>query len=89
MHARTFDAAVRLAESIADSAELTRLLEGLAVRFAADGRSAHRHVDRAALRAARQHAQVIAAIQRIEEFNAGSSHVLLQLAQELRAIARS
>lgn len=89
VHARTFDAAVRLAESIADRAELTRLLEGLAVRFAADGRAAAGHDDRAALRAARQHAQVIAAIQRIEEFNAGSSHVLLQLAQELRAIARS
>lgn len=89
VHARTFDAAVRLAESIGDRAELTRLLAGLAVRFAAEGRAAAGRDDRSAVRAARMYGHVIAAVQRVEEFNAGPSHVLLQLAQELRAVARS
>ena len=89
---RTFEAAVRVAESVSDRAELAQLLGALAVRFAADGRGAlgpGGRDDRAALRAARMHEHVVAAVQRVEENNAGPSHVLLELAQELRAVARS
>jgi len=87
LRARTFEASVRLAESVSDRAELTELLGAFAARCALDGRAAAKSgEDRGALRFARAHDLVTQAILRVSDHNAGSSHVVLALTQELRAL---
>lgn len=87
LRSRTFEASVRVAESVSDRQELTELLGAFAARCASMGRTAVKGgEDRLALRYARAYDLVTAAVIRVIDNNAGPSHVVLALAQELRAL---